>query len=802
MSKFKRYSPLYNSALVVGVIFILACGPEFNDNYIPSYFMPQSGYTPAASQRYYFSPEFFYENDNYMWDYSDYSHHPDQNLEEWKKYGGVQISDSLAGLIIYKGTDDPQNPFYVALGKKPHAWNYLLLARSIEKAATAGSYRWEPTPADTAGMKKFFSMVQDSLKVVDDPFLKNKYAFQAVKLAHLLHYNDSCITLYDKYFGHRQDSSAMKWWSLSHKAGALLDKGDTAQAVYLFAQVFDHCIDKRQAAYMSLRMNNIRFVPEALKYCKNDQEKAAVYTLCAIQPWQDALPLMQALVKIDPNHPYLELIMGREINKNENDYYNDQMNSYYYYRMDTTGAYKARNKAINYFEKLGQFAQECTGNEKIKDKAFWNTALAYIDYVQGDYTKAQDALADANKLTTDNPTLTQQIQLQQLLLATAEAKKITPALEKKVLPMLAALNKHVDAYMRDMGFYQTNVMNAACKRLQAMYKTSDDNSANASGWWRCNQPKKKPVIRYAPAKALLLGMSPYFLYIPDTTSDTVLDNLIGFYSQSNPSTVDSLFMQLTDLNLNDFYLLKGRRALNKFQYGEAVAAWQHVADTFWQHEPFKTYLAANPFAGQIIDTHAPTKADTIRYTPYQFAMRMQQLSEKIKQYPKQAANYYYLLGCGAYNMSYYGNSWLLAKADWSGSDVPYAIEQPMKLADSINYFTTAKAKAYFESAMQHAGADTELDARACYMAAKCERNDFYVYCIKHDYWNIIYTNYYFALDESHTRKRDSIRNVLYALKNDKFSQYFHVLKDKYSSNNFTKEVIRECATYKAFVQGK
>lgn len=778
------------------VMVILACGPDYPGNYFSGVFMPQSARTPSGSARYYFSPAFLYENNNYAWDYRDYRDEPDPNLKQWKDYCHVQLSDSAAALLIYEGKDDRANPLYQSLRLIPGAWQYLLLARNIEAACAAGGSRWEPKPADSVRMKLYFNQVVDSLKKVRDPFLRSKYSFQAVKLAHLLHRNDSCIALYDAYFGDSKDSSIMKWWSLSHKAGALLDKGDTAQAVYVFAQVFDHCISRRQAAYMSLRMNHIRFVADALNYCKNDEEKAAVYTLCAIQPWVDALPLMEAMVKLAPNDPFLELIMTREINKNENFYF-ERPNDYY--RTDTTGKGLQREKAADYFDLLGRFAIACGRNQVVKDKAFWHAAAAYTRYIKGDFEKSGHLLTDAEQEVSDNPKLAEQIRLQKLLLATARAKQMSPALERKVLPMINNLKKAIDFSQYEVNFYMTNALDKGCRRLIALYKEVPAKSRSHEGWL-CNKPKTPNWGRFASAKALLLTLVSPFAEIDDTTSDVVLDNLIAFFRQPHPQPQDSLFMRLTRFTLNDFYLVKGRRAMQKFDFDQAVDAWKQVADTFWHREPFGSELNADPFASYVLDRDRMTGNNTARYTPYSFALRMQRLSRSVRNNPTQAARYYYMLGCGAYNMSYYGNSWLITKADRSGAELPYDVSDSLRAVDSINYYTTIRAGLYFDSAMKSAGADHALGARACFMAAKCEQNAFYIFCAQHQLWDALADRFYFSPD-SYKRQRDSLKQIAEQLRGNHFSHYFGILKSRYSNDEYTQQIIRECATYRDFARG-
>src|SRR5207344_1296610 len=78
---------------------------------------------------------------------------------------------------------------------------------------------------------------------------------------------------------------------------------------------------KRYAAFLSLRINDLKFVPEALAYCKSGKEKAAVYAICATQPWQESTDILKQMLAADPADSLMRLVYTRELNKTEYDKY-------------------------------------------------------------------------------------------------------------------------------------------------------------------------------------------------------------------------------------------------------------------------------------------------------------------------------------------------------------------------------------------------------------------------------------------------------------------------------------------------
>lgn len=800
MPRCRKYSPLYNSLILLAVLLTLACGPGlYDDNEFPAMFMPSSGRTPAGAEPYYYSPAFLYTGFYDYWDQEpDYAGDP--VLEGWKKFLGVEVSDSAAGALIYRGKDDEASPLYRAIRSRPTAWNYLVTARRIQDASAAGGTPWEPTPADTAVMTSCYRQVRDSADAEVVSFLKDKYAFQAIKLAHLLRHPDSAVALYDRYFGKRTDPSVMRYWSLSHVAGARLEMGDSARGVYLFSQIFHDCLTRRKQAYMSLRLRGLRFIPGALSYCHSDSEKIAVYTLCALQPWQDGLPLMEAMVRIDPNTPYLELIMGREINKNEDAWYADP--AYNAWR-DTTGVASRHQRSASYFDRLGAFADARVRDSRTRDGAFWNTAAAYIAYVKKDYSEAGKYLRLAGEDSTANPELSRQILLEKLLVTIDESPAITPRLEAGVLPL-------IDSLRYPQNFYENNVLVRASAHLAARYRKLSETPRVPGGasWFSCNRSGGAPR-NFAAAKAFIFAMlpsgsdymsSPDPYAIMDTTSNAVVDSAIAFFAQKAPSPTDSMLMTLSGLNLDYLYLVKGRRAMARFRYAEAAQAWRHVGDSVWKQEPFLTYLGANPFSQYLLDSHEPTPDDTVRYTPYQFARRMEALSSQAHGGDKAlSAEAYYQLGLGAYNMSYFGNSWILVKRYWSSAEMSYDFSKNERPVDSVNYYSTLKAEAYFDSAMTRT-TDPELAACACFMAARSEQNAFYHYAARKDALTILQGNGW-GYDGSKAQQ-DSAAVALAGKKAAHYQRYFRILKDRYSGTRLAGEAIRECATYRDFAEGK
>jgi hypothetical protein len=790
-------------SLSIGILLAFACGPGlFDENEFLSYFLPESSQTRPQDRRYFFSPNLYSTEDP-----AD-TLKPDDNLKAWVSYAGGNVPMAAVAKALYDAEESRSNPFYAQLARShAPALTYLQLAHKAEKASGGGDI-WNPVPADTAQLTQLLSEAKTAYSQTADPFLKERYAFQAVKLADQIGEIDQAITLYDQLVVPISQKSFISDWALSRHAGATLAKGDTARAIYEFAQVFDRCPSRRAQAESSLRIHGVRFREEALTFARNDQEKAAVYALCAIQPRQDALPLLEKLVELAPQNPLVELTMTREINRNEYFFLSDQNPIYGYddaSRRDSLAFEDRKKSSLTYAEKLREFALKSADNKQLNDPAFWLTAASYLAYLDKDYTDATSILDKAALATTTNNELKKQISLQRMLLLAAQTEAITPETETKLI-------SYLEEFGNTENFRFNNAFVAVCKQFSELY-LHGSNGAKSSGWLSgCSRSKEKTASGAAVAKSYLLTMltssqlnksGAYVnvntdqLEIEDTTSASTVQQVVAFAEQPNATDFDKRLLTLTGFDADYLNTLLGRRLLAEHRYKEAGEALAKVTPKVWKEDPFTTYFDKNPF--EVPPTNKEV-AQPNPYTPVQFAQRMAQLQSQVGQATgDDAAKMSYELGCGAYNLSWFGNAWLLVKRSRSSAELGVALyatnrsgelERSSQRLMKTPYYSTEPAKAFFEQAMKLAK-QPELAAKACYMAARCEQNELAIRLaieeVKRGY-----------ADFDEKAQHDLSRK----LRHEQYGQYFARLSHEYGQTQFQSEMLRECATYADYVANR
>ncbi|MEZ4901817.1 MAG: hypothetical protein R2822_08695 [Spirosomataceae bacterium] len=170
------------------------------------------------------------------------------------------------------------------------------------------------------------------------------------------------------------------------------------------------------------------------------------------------------------------------------------------------------------------------------------------------------------------------------------------------------------------------------------------------------------------------------------------------------------------------------------------------------------------------------------FTPATFAKKMADLQTKMNTGNAEAA---YLLGCGAYNMGYFGNSWMLSRRGWSSVEYEY-MYPPRDLSDE-DYYIAKQAKIYFEKAITLAK-EPELAAKAAFGASLCEQNAFAIFRAA--------AGRAIGYEE---KEQIAFQSRMKIEAHQRLSKYFSLLQKKYTEAQYTREVIQECAIYRDFI---
>ncbi|MBO0948601.1 hypothetical protein [Fibrella forsythiae] len=812
----KRFSTIRRVSLLLAILIGFACGPgaeEMGEFF--SLFQPGSATYSSADSRYIFTPQ-LYNAGLFGVDDAPDSASAKANTDAWVIYLGAGYPSKLVGNAL--ADTSANNPLISQLkGAKPEAATYLRFAYTAQQASGNGS-PWGEAQPDTVQLARLAAQARTATLATNDLFLKERYAFQAVKLADEAGLFSQSRDNYEQLVATLPRQSFISGWARCRLAGALLSLGQNNRSVFEFAQVFANCPTRRLAAERSLRHHGLRFSDEALAFAKTDAERVAVLAICAIQPKQDALPLLEKMVDLDPKNPLIELVLAREINRNE--YYFAAKQFPGYVENDETRAdsvaFETRRKNVpEYAGKLLSFTEKAAKNPALGNPAYYLTAAAYLQYLSGDYTSAKTTLDQAAQQPTANQTLKQQMALQQMLLLAAQPGLPDAATETALISYLtqfkqASVPDTTEPYNTNFRF--TNAIQTVGKQVASRYTATDDGQ-KSSGWLSgCSQKKTGDSAQMAQtgprqAKAFLMRLittgnssAGYSLYdfdaqmaLEDSTSLRTARNLADYVV--NPgSEFDERLVKLAGIDTDYAYQLLGRRAMAEENYQAAAAAFANVKPAVWQREAVRNNFAIDPFSVNMPGEGKPRNP----YTPAQFASKMADLLKQAisQRNADQRAQAWYTLGCGAYNLTYYGNAWFMQHRFRSSAEpytYRYGATEVAKLDHFWNdpYYTAKTAQVYFSQAAKQAKSQ-ELAAKATYMAARCEASALLTRRVV----EAAKTGGYVADD-------DSVFNAkMRGLAASDYATFLKTYQTRYRQTQFAQQMQTRCALYRDFMAGE
>ena len=224
----------WQSKLSGFILLLMACGPGPADyNEFVSYFMPEATNAAAVDARYHFSPQFFYVDS-----YSDtLFDNQSINAQAWSDYTKNKVSVEAASDYFYKKNTGNKTLFNALKGNK-EALGYLDFLKQIDLAYKPASNEWESPELDTLKLTPLLQTAKLGLSKTKDIFIKERYAFQAIKLACMAKQYQDAINLHETSVQEAKSQTFISNWSRSRYAGALLHLDKKEDAFYHFAQVF------------------------------------------------------------------------------------------------------------------------------------------------------------------------------------------------------------------------------------------------------------------------------------------------------------------------------------------------------------------------------------------------------------------------------------------------------------------------------------------------------------------------------------------------------------------------------------
>ena len=775
--------PSLKKTLSYFILFSFACGPGPLD--YPEYFnifFPEAANNPTATEPYFYTNDFL--SQQYFMDSSEYLA-DSLNIESWLNYTDNKLSRKELKEGLYEkvaGTELAEK--LKGLGENEAA-DYVILAQELDKEVMKfGSY-WEPAePIEEQLLGDIREGILVKQATLKDDFLKERYTFQLMKIDAKVDNWSSLMTDYIKYQAELKTITYISEWSQSRYAGAMLHKGDSANAIIEFANIFANSPTRRNQADLSVRrIPRINF-EAAVKACSSEEERINVLALQAVQPFQDGLTLMKSIAAINPNHPMLELVMAREINKNEVNFYAEKNAGLYFhnldvydddYKIDSLKVAKIKSEGLSYFEELLAFNNQLLSNINLANNAYWLSTAAYFNYIKGDLRVMKTLLDKAKNENTANPSLAKQINLFESLHLLATNPEI-----------LTILNQ-IANFKNIENFRDNNVLALLTDKLKGNYLKEEKAKKKKAGWLQgCHDNTTEGdnlpdhLIRAFLAENIAAVKEDGYTYMNGTSEayllkkadEHLLKSTLDFIQNSDPSSADEKLIELAKINLSELKMAYGRKLIRVQEYAKALAIFRECEESHFLEGPFNHYFSHIP--DQFIIGEAVYEK---LLSPLYFLEIAAENQTIVSEKPNDARAWYEL-GLSAYNMSYWGNGWLFSDREWSVLEIEYGN------STDEDYFTNSYAKECFEKALA-ANPAAELGAKICYMGALCERNQYQV-----AYVNGKPNTYKEELDYYRIKMETSVKPT--------FQSFFKRLKNQYDETAYESQVIKECMSYLDF----
>ena len=698
------------------------------------------------------------------------------NLTEWFERYCQDVKKEDLAYIIYKAPIDELNLLLTATHSKSlqippnlqantfaqfvfekkctENLEYLIFAKQCEPYVVATD-QWQAPPRDKEAMQRLISEGQRQFRRMKSHYMRLRYAYQIIRLAHYAGECEQTLELYDDLIpkvdkqGSRWNDSIIPWWILGHKAGALRKLGDNVQASYLYAQIFRHCPGRRSSAYQSFYIKTDEEWQACLRLCQSDAERAVLFTIRASGEDSKALEDMEKIYDIDPGDENLEVLLVQEIRKLERNLLGLEFNKR---KVENKRYYKIpKPYAGKYVVDLQKFVRKTRQEGRVARPVLWRIAEGYLEFLAGDYYAAEKTFREAGREVEDK-VLKDQLDAFQTALKIAAFEKPTAEVEELAYNII-----------KDNKLYKT-------------YQSFPDFLQDKMAWlYREYKQEGKAFLCEQPLDDL--KPNPQL---------NLLDDMIATALKPTQTSFERLLMENNPAN--NLLDIKATLLMSKGEMEAAFETYKRIPAANWDD-----YGQYNPFRETFRDCiSCYLRSDSLGVSTYynkgDLMQELLDLEYKAKGDLDGAARHYYQLGLAYYNMSYFGYAWKAMDYFRSGSTWSKLHKSTSQEGDSRVYAyqlfpygnreNTGLSRAlYFFEKARLLATTQELAARAAFQAARCEQKIFF---------------------QTPDYKPEPCCNRIPRLP-EEYLVNFSRLKEQYRETEFFKLIVKECKYLEAYL---
>ncbi|MCB1169466.1 MAG: hypothetical protein KDK25_03990 [Leptospiraceae bacterium] len=601
---------------------------------------------------------------------------------------------------------------------------YLLFAKSLEPLVVYSGGYWdvrEPVSEEKANPQ--IALALKSSDAAKDE-LKNRYLFQAMRLAHYSAQYERTVQLYLQKASSIGPEDPL-YFRIQHLyAGALLRTGKVAEGLQVMASMAAK--DPEQLDRVALdfeRYYNEKGAFESAFKKADLNEKKQLLLLKFFSEPTPGLKTIQTFSQMFPGDPALDYMLIREIDRLE-----DRLEEPLYY--SRTESRRAKGPSAGegdereatadfsilaflkdvwnwfvpsleaapmvdipaeeqaYMKELSSFIHATVEKKMAPSEGVWTLAEAYLQMLLGKHSETEKLLGHDSVQKGSSPFVQLQRRRLALLNASAASKSLDDALRARILKDYESIaptnaNSEMDYTCRWSDHAARLMLHENMVRLHSSQK----QYGMALLW----EPNVAQVYSGMPLNTYdfaALEQAVSTLKEPSSKYEEKLANVSGL-------SVDTVLARL------------GGRKMKAGEYSGAVAALSRISAPRLKDMYYSDRIAASPFQNPFQEKFESGKKAR-DYDSLLIARKLQELEKTAESGDNEkSARAYYLMGLAQFNMSHFGHWWSAVDTDWS---IYY--EYSDKQGDpQLNL-----ARSYFKKAIEKAR-DPEILAASRFMIA-------------------------------------------------------------------------------------
>lgn len=594
---------------------------------------------------------------------------------------------------------------YLYKTKNLEAIEYLKFAKRCEyfTTETSDGDSWERNESQkSTAMNK---LIQEGIKNADaikNKELRLRYHFLAMRLAY---YNNDSATingLFDSSFKNLKNKNILYYYGLYFKSIAESNK---VLGRFYAIQVYANCPEKRFVVYN--QFDKSLPISAVLKYAKNKQEINNVTVFYAIRNPSKSLDAISEIYQRDSKAEGLNFLMMREMNKID-DWVFTPYYTLFHPSMEDNWNYETTEYSISailkriqsdrlYAAKVLNFVNG-VDLSKVNDAIFWKSCKAHLLFVTQNYSESLAVINQIEKEDSKKEAVYNQLQIIKALSLAASQQYGKAIITNTIKPILLK-NKDNKQFLFAIGRELEMKGNStdAALLFSKLNDEKEEMKYQFDVFWKTKKSLKGSYQDY---------FNNYFDYVDRMYKPSQLEDLINDI-EINSTATDSFSVwkySLLRKQKSNLFDLLGTMYIRQNKLEKAAASFEKVEKDYWisyydclweRKRSNGLVFDSNPFFEFKWSPDFIKKKEGFQLNKLTVTQHLIQYLNKANNPKEKNRDYYYFLVANCYyNMSEYGNSWMMRRYGISNYDVePFPEdEEEFRESNFSDYYYDQAAK--------------------------------------------------------------------------------------------------------------